>query len=565
MPAASNGKGDYGRLVYEAGDPATNSRLTAFNFPNEDKGKDEFFMPALAINWDVGAFEIISNTSYFDRDYYQFFEFTNFYSWYYAQQDPANGFLARTDGSKSTSKYMQTQENFTQEIRLQSTDDTARLKWVAGFFYSDLEQTGDQDIAANFLMNASPFAPFFMPFQAYDDGDPFGPGSKAFVNWFGVPMGPDSYIWSIDFGTTDKQIAGFAQIDFDITDDLTLTAGYRVSRTELDFFLQYGSPGNNLNAPQAGLNPNYDPSLGPVWASTVVDNKETATTPKIGLSYDINDDNMIYFNIAKGFRPAGASQQVPVTACGNDLINNGYVDENGNPSQPLIYDSDSVWSYEIGTKNQLFDNRLAIDASIYRIDWKDIQSSVSLPICAEYFTTNLGEAKSQGFDLAFQLFPIRSLEITGTVGYNSAKFTKDASSPGGVLIYSDGSVIPGSPPPWVYSLSAQQNFSLENGQPFYCRVDLTHRAEQRRVGRTDPTNPNYNPDYKPNEAYTVVNARIGTIWNNLDISLFVKNLTNTQPMLNAENTRVFTGYQRFSWDWETIRPRTLGVFVSYRY
>jgi hypothetical protein len=117
----------------------------------------------------------------------------------------------------------------------------------------------------------------------------------------------------------------------------------------------------------------------------------------------------------------------------------------------------------------------------------------------------------------------------------------------------------------VYSLSAQQNFALDNGQPFYCRVDLIHRSEARRVGRTDPTNPDYNPDLRPTEAYSVINARVGTIWNNLDISLFVKNVANSQPLFSALNNRVITGNTRFAWDMETLYPRTLGVFVSYRY
>jgi outer membrane receptor protein involved in Fe transport len=562
-PAASNGKGDYARPVYDAGDPATNPLLTKLNFPNRDESEDEFILPALTINWDFGPVALISNTSYFDRDQYFHFDFTAWYAWFYGMFDD-DGF-SPPEGYKSVNTYVNTQKNFVEEIRLQSTDDSARLKWVAGLFYSDLDQTSNQDIYLNFLGNAPAIAPFYYPsfLAAVNDGPPFGPGSSAFENWFGVPNPPDSSIWAIDFSSTDMQLAGFAQIEYDITEDLTLTVGLRVSRTELDFYSQYRNPENNQNAPQGLLNPDYDPSLGPVYYSVAVENKETTTTPKIGLSYDINDDIMLYLNVAKGFRPAGATQRLPPTLCAPGFERLGYVDENENACQPLTYDSDSVWSYELGTKSSLFHDRLFIDASAYLIDWKDIQSGVFVLECAELFTTNLGEARSQGFDLGFQLYPINNLQITGTVGYNRTEFTQDSLSPGGVLITAEGSSVDGAPPPWVYSLSAHYNFTLMDRQ-FYARVDATHNSERRRSGQTDPTDPDYNPDLSPAPAYSVVDARIGVLLDRLDISLFAKNLFNRQPFFGT-NLDTMTGYQRFIWSGNTLQPRNFGIFASYRY
>jgi hypothetical protein len=155
--------------------------------------------------------------------------------------------------------------------------------------------------------------------------------------------------------------------------------------------------------------------------------------------------------------------------------------------------------------------------------------------------------------------------ITGTIGYNESKFTMDARSPGGVLIYSDGAVIPNSPPPWVYSLSAHHNFSLFNGQPFYWHADIAHRSEERREGQTDPASPNYNPDLSPLPSYRQVNARIGALWGHLEFSLFARNLTNEQPDLDLRNNHPYTGYRSFIWSNQTLRPRTIGILMSYRY
>jgi outer membrane receptor protein involved in Fe transport len=319
---------NYARPVFDAGDPATDPALSAYNYPNEESGEDEFYMPALAINWDFGNFELFSNTSFFTRDYIQYMEFTSTYSWFYGLADPTYGFWPGS-GQKGMGEYTNTQDNFVQEIRIQSTDDTARLKWVAGLFYSHAKQTGDMDTVVNMLANVSPLANIFWPFApAVNDGPPFGPGSTAFENWFGVPRESDSSIWAIDFMTKDTQLAGFAQIDYDIAEALTLTLGLRVAHTELDFYNQYRSPENNLNAP---MGMHVPLPIDPLYWSAVVQNEETANTPKIGLSYDIDDDNMIYATIAKGFRPAAATQKLPVTLCSDNLIRLGYVDKNGDP------------------------------------------------------------------------------------------------------------------------------------------------------------------------------------------------------------------------------------------
>jgi outer membrane receptor protein involved in Fe transport len=531
-------KGNLVRPVYDAGDPATDPALNAFPFPNEASGDDRFYLFSVGMNWNLGAVELISNTSYFDRDNLHYMDMVEGYISFYSISDDPDVWYP-TEGFKGLQRNISTQENFVQEIRLQSTDDSARLRWVAGLFYSDADQTEHGYIAQNWLNNASQIRFAWYPGPpAVNDGPPFGPGSTAFQNMFGLPPTDDGRIWSLDASANDKQYAGFVQFDFDITEDLTLTAGLRVSRIEHTFDSQYGGGEVNQNQPwgmtleELGL----DEPPEPVFYSTVGEMKETPKTPKIGLSYDINDDNMIYVNAAKGFRPGGVTQQFSLSTCAPGLIQLGYVDENGNPYQPSTFDSDSVWSYEVGTKNTLFDNRLSIDASTYIIDWENIQTALWVPICYESLTDNLGEARSQGFDIGFQIYPIHSLEITGTVSYNSTKFTKDIMK-GEVLLIRDGAVVPQSPAPWRYTLSAHHNFPLPTGQQFYSHMDFIHSTEHRRVGTTDPEDPTYNPFVVPTEAYSVVNARIGIKWDYLDIALFAENLFNEQPSLFSENRR----------------------------
>jgi hypothetical protein len=177
----------------------------------------------------------------------------------------------------------------------------------------------------------------------------------------------------------------------------------------------------------------------------------------------------------------------------------------------------------------------------------------------------MSDATSEGFDLAVQVYPVRELSITGNVGYNSSKFDATGRSPGGVAIVSEGTYVAGSPPPWVYSLSAQYDFSLFSDRKFFVRADLTHRDEARRIGNTDPTSPNFNPDLSPVPSYSLLSARIGTEISGAQLSVFANNLANASPDLALANRSPFTGLNRYLYTNQTVRPRTIGLSVTYNY
>ncbi len=563
--------GHYARPVFDnsmpAGDPAQN--LNPLSVPSKDSADDEFLLPALAASWDLGPVKLFSNTSYFDRNSSQWFDFTQYYLWFYAV-NPST-FPYPTAGQKGSSIYRNSQKNFVQEVRIQSTDDSARLKWVAGVFYARNRQGGSQRIPTNFNALQPVVGWFFIPpfLRAVNNGPPFGPGSTAFQNWFGQSPDPDYSMWGIKFNTTDTQIAGFAQADYEIFAGLKLTAGLRYSETTLSYADEYSGPETNINPPYGnpafGLNPSYDPAAGPSYTHGVLKSQGHALTPKIGLTYQIDENDMVYATASKGFRPAGANQQLPV-ACGQDEQTLGYVDSSGNPIQPLTYGSDSVWSYELGTKNRMFDGKLVLDASGYYIQWRNIQTQIFLNQCAEYFVANLGSAVSSGFDLGLQLLPVPGLSITAALGYNNSAFSTNSYSPNGTIIADKGGAVPGSSAPWVYSLSAQYTFQLVDERTFFIRGDLTGSTQVPRFGNLNPKLPQYNPDLVPVPGYQILGARIGMdlLDGKGSLEFFVNNLTNAHPDLALANSSFLTGNATYAFTDTTLRPRTFGVFLSYR-
>jgi outer membrane receptor protein involved in Fe transport len=518
---------------------------TALQGANNQPSLNRFLLPSLTINWEGESLSVTSVTAYFKRDVDQTVDHTLLYS----------RFLGRTvpqPGDKGLTTLDDRQRNFTQEIRLQSADSAARLTWLVGAFYSHNIQRSIQAEKQNFFVFGNPV------FGVPADGPPFGAGTSAFINAFGVPPLADGTSYFGDFTVREKQLAGFGEASFSFADKLKLTAGVRVAKNTLSYTAVYNGPEQNLNAPYGAPCPTgagtCQPGVGvfvPDFGGGSARSSGSAVTPKATISYQADPRNLFYATVSKGFRPGGAQARL-TTGCNGDLIANGFVDGNGDAVSPLTYNADSVWNYEVGSKNRLFGDMLTIDASVYYIKWKDIQTNVALPSCASVVTTNVGKATSQGFDLAVQLRPATGLLIGAAVGHNKTTFD-DVNA-------SLGRFVPGSGAPWTVTLTGQYDFAVGNTEA-YVRSDYTYASAYRRTGTSVPGTPTYDELIIPRGETSLVNSRIGAKVGLVDLSLFINNLFNSKDSFgigrDGRSSIVFTG--------QTFQPRTFGLTASVRY
>jgi iron complex outermembrane recepter protein len=507
----------YWAITPNAPDDATNGLfLSKFRTGNSvaSPNNDKFTLAAIKLDWDLGPVSLVSNTSFFDRKQSATSDYTQFDRSIFL----GTPFFALAGGPGPT-EWKDDQQNFTQEIRLQSSDASARLNWTAGLFFQRAKENTVENV--------------------YD---------PDLLDFFGVPAGSPAYaggyIYRQDpFSSVDKQTALFAQADYKVTDKLKVSAGVRVSKTEYEGTAQYG--GFVLFGPPVA-------SIGKIT--------EHPVTPRFGLEYRLSEDSLLYVTIAKGFRIGGANPKV-ATTCIADLSAYGLSDV------PDQYSSDSLWSYEVGSKNQFNDRRFLVNASAYLIKWKNIQQNVALNNCGFQFTANLGELKSTGFDLQGEFRFTDAFSVGGTFAYTDAKYTKTAfatpaaAASGALSIVSDGDRLGGSP--WTLALFTQLNFPVASHEA-YARVDYQYGA-----ALTDVT-PSQNPANGgspgtifnvPANAYT--SARAGVKFGALDVSLFAQNLLNTQPKLSQQLQGVPGAsplFQVYTW-----RPRTIGVTAIYRY
>src|SRR5690606_29385591 len=196
---------------------------------------------------------------------------------------------------------------------------------------------------------------------------------------FGIPCcifgAPAEVLFFGEVQNNQKQYALFGEATYKITDALHFTTGLRWFDWEQDFNLLY-----------AGL---FQGGLYTVAGKT----SASEFTPKFNLSYDASEDWMVYGNIAKGYRLGGLNDPVPVDLCAEDLNAVGLTEA------PLPFDPDSLWSYEIGSKASLLDNRMTLNVAAFYIDWTDVQTLKNLPSCGFYFTENVGEVESKGLEV----------------------------------------------------------------------------------------------------------------------------------------------------------------------
>jgi outer membrane receptor protein involved in Fe transport len=508
-------------------DPGSNE----FNNGNaiNAESKDHFYLPALKIDWAFAGLRLVSNTSYFNRDSEAINDYSSFETALWGQVFTTagipgsipylNGPYYPAGFTPATSFQGNLQNNIAQELRLQSDDADARINWVVGLFYSHSRQTAIQIVSDPGLFG------FIASTNAVGFGPPLEDGRYTFVQ--------DPVI------ARDKQLALYAQADFRLTDRFTVTAGVRAADTKFEATANYH---------------------GFVVGPPVIDagsQHEKPVTPKLGVSFKLNSDNMLYASASKGYRIGGYNPRVGAP-CASDANYSGY---------QTLFDSDSVWSYELGSKNELLDSRVRINTSLYHIDWKNIQQVIGLSSCGFAYTANLGKARSQGVDLQAELALTDRLVAGLAVGYNDARFTETVKAVPTAArnLITDGDHIVGWP--WTLALSAQYNFAAWNSHDAYVRADYQYQAKQTdAVPGTNPQNGGFQPwavFHLPQT--TQLSLRAGMKFDSWDVSVFGTNLTADHPILSSASSVNFgipgglVGYNQ-----TTFRPRTFGVTAAYR-
>ncbi|WP_320044295.1 TonB-dependent receptor [uncultured Desulfobacter sp.] len=260
--------------------------------------------------------------------------------------------------------------------------------------------------------------------------------------------------------------------------------------------------------------------------------------PKVVLDYKWSSDLMTYISYAKGFKGGGFN------IYGSNIAGTEYKPE---------YSS----NYEVGLKSSWLDNRIGINLAVFYIDWEDQQLYQS--IGGATLITNAAESTSQGIEIELVARPVTGLELTAGIGFTDVTFdefkkavydTDTASATYGQKIGEtdmsgkSNALIP----EYTYTLGAQYRWM----SGFFSRIEF------QGVG-----------DYylnldnsKKQEAYALVNARVGYEGECFEVVLWVKNLFDKEYAVAGASPNSTT---RDVWYGAEGPPLTFGVTFTKRF
>ena len=398
----------------------------------------------------------------------------------------------------SSSTWSSDFESSTLEARLASKFD-GNFQFLGGVFYEDVDEEQSQFISS--------------------------PGAPAPNPYVTEPIG------SIERGRELDQRAVFGEVSYRLTEKLVATLGAR--------YFRYNK--NESIVREGGIF--RIPIGGGVAEKSEKDENDSSF--KADLSYKPTDASLLYASWAQGFRLGRATVGLPPATC--DANSDGLVDGTGVTIESTrSVDSDFLDSYEVGGKFSLFDRRMVIDTSVYRIIWDGLPANVLAPQpCNLNYTANAGEANSDGIEFQASLFVVDGLRLDFGGGYTRAKLTKNVAAQG----WRDGDRLPGSPKVSA-NLAAQYDFDIASYKTFV-RADSFYTGEF--YGNFQPS------PLTEAGGYTKVDVRAGVEIGRVGVELFVRNLTNADEFTwrGLSNANSFFGYR--------LRPRTVGVQLAYSF
>jgi iron complex outermembrane recepter protein len=219
--------------------------------------------------------------------------------------------------------------------------------------------------------------------------------------------------------------------------------------------------------------------------NTTSDDSWDEISPKLAVEYNWTPSTMAYVSVSKGYRSGGF----------NTLASD---------PQYNTYNEEKLWSYEIGSKNLFWGNRLMVNGCVFLMDLTDMQVTEAVTPMESYLT-NAAEATGKGIELEMTANLTTGLSMMAGVGYIDIEFDDFKDALGDYT----GNKNPYAPE-YTFNIGVQYRF--QSG--LYARADLIGCGEMY----LDRAN-----KYK-RDAYEIVNARIGYESEHYDVYLYGKNI-----------------------------------------
>ena len=333
---------------------------------------------------------------------------------------------------------------------------------------------------------------------------------------------------ALTFGVSDlisTAYAAYAELDYRISDTLSISSGMRYSyeEKEIDEF--------------TGI-------IGAISTDSLKDDWKSFT-PKLSLIYKLSENKSLYATVGRGFKAGGF---------------------NGGVLQGESFDPEKVTNTEFGIKTILYDGRLMANLSIFNMDYKDLQVQIPKlhPITgvALVAVDNAAKAVTRGIEVDIQASINDGFTLDANLAYLDATFKEYATVDevrGGALFELSGNNLPAAPD-WAFNLGAERKFNLK-GWAGTLRAEYIYQGETYFSPFEDEP---LSAALRGQESYKLFNAYITLVdgTQNWKISVFGKNITDEVISEYANIQPAFLGFIKRDF---LMPPRTYGLSFGYTF
>ncbi|MEM6681278.1 MAG: TonB-dependent receptor [Pseudomonadota bacterium] len=318
----------------------------------------------------------------------------------------------------------------------------------------------------------------------------------------GFLLGPDGGVQAPALNRFDDKtddIWGiFGQVQYDLTDQLEITFAARYDEDSFDTAQFDGNTGALVQQLDAN--------------GTLVDALEETDSgfqPKVTVAYEVNDNVNTYFTYARGFRF-------------------GFFNT-GNLTQEETTDN-----FEIGFRSTWLDGDLALNGSVFYIDYSDQQLTTVIAEAPFRLTTNVPSTEIIGLEMDFNYQVSEQIQVNGAVGFLDAEIEDQGQPP--------------SVPEWT------ANLGLQLTQPVTDELELVGRADWRYQGSHILQSPGVTYQI---DAVNLIDLRAGVQGETWRVVAFARNLANERFAQDANNLGSFVR--------DYNDPRSYGVEATLRF
>lgn len=564
--------------------------LQAIRFHDEWREED-FDMASLKLEGDLGFGQLVAAVSYYERKTQSQFDNTTYAHYWTAQYchdsaytsadapaywtNPETGYTVSwpvychgttVDGDFFTKGAGRSHDDkLTAEIRLSNEGET--FDWIVGLYR---EESG------NGVLEGTPFA---VPTTGGDGNTSTYQQSASLQYWewywsnyYGTPTTyPTANAHWYSGGHTDwEQSAVFGEATWHINDQWDLTLGGRYfdrSNTRRTMVNHPGGP--NFAGEPDTTSGDRDYRLAHNGQPEPVSGGETQFSPKLGLSYTVSDNKLVYALYSRGLRQGG--------------VNN----IRGEPFFPRAYESDVMDNYEVGYKSGFGNGRGRFNLTAYNMVWDKYQLALVDPtdppcvvngvidydlsiagVCGQPYQNliaNAGNAHINGVNAELDY----ALGDNWVIGLNYEVMEAETDTDQDLTGDGNPDLISGLRLPLVPKSKGaawaefRKPVQLFGGTDFFVRTQWSFTGDSVTIldprGLDDP-----NPQFK-SPSYTIGDLRFGISADDWQVDLFVNNLTD-------ERATYTTGTGSFEWSAGqtvegrahhrtlfTARPREVGL------